>query len=75
LAGHPSLRKLPVRINVDTDKCAGLGLCEAQAPDYFEVGEDGFSRPLRDAVAEADLENVRRAVDSCPVLALRLEAS
>jgi ferredoxin len=62
-----------MKIVVDTDTCAGLGLCEAQAPDYFQVGDDGFSRPLRDDIAAADLENVRQAVENCPVLALSLE--
>lgn len=30
-----------MRIEADRGKCAGLGMCEAMAPDFFEVGEDG----------------------------------
>src|SRR4030088_2666238 len=30
-----------MRIVVDRDRCTGLGMCEAEAPDLFEVQDDG----------------------------------
>lgn len=62
-----------MRVVVDRDKCLGVGLCEVAAPDYFEVGEDGYSITRKSGVAEPDLAKVRGAVDNCPMQALRLE--
>jgi ferredoxin len=52
--------------------CEGLGMCEAMAPDFFEVAEDGFVRVLADP-AEEHRGDLTAATDACPVLALRLE--
>jgi ferredoxin len=30
-----------MRIVVDHDRCTGLGMCEAEAPELFEVQDDG----------------------------------
>jgi len=40
-----------VRIVVDRDRCTGLGMCEAEAPDLFEVQDDGT--PQRPAQSRA----------------------
>jgi len=37
-----------LQILVDRKKCAGLGLCEAEDPDVFEVQDEGVVRILRD---------------------------
>ncbi|MGV9824919.1 MULTISPECIES: ferredoxin [unclassified Gordonia (in: high G+C Gram-positive bacteria)] len=63
------------RIHADRTVCEGIGMCEAQADDYFEIGEDGLVHVRADEVAEADSAHVRAAVDSCPVSALRLATS
>ena len=60
------------RIEVDTSRCQGTGVCESIAPSYFEVREDGSMHVIRADVAPEDLDRVRDAVDSCPTLALRL---
>jgi ferredoxin len=62
-----------MRIIVDRDKCTALGNCEAIAPAYFEVGEDGSLEILRDDIVPADLAAVERAVAGCPMSALRIE--
>jgi len=64
-----------MKVTVDRDKCAGLGLCEVAAPGYFELGEDGYSSARKDVVADADLTEVRAAISNCPMGALRLEAN
>lgn len=62
-----------MKIVVDYNRCQGLGLCEATAPDYFEVQDDGSLTVLREEVDEADREIIEDAVATCPTEALRLE--
>lgn len=62
-----------MKIIADYDTCEGLGMCEAMADHYFEVGEDGYVKILNDTPPEADRADVQTAVDACPVLALKLE--
>ena len=57
---------------VDHDVCQGHGQCEQEAPDIFEVRDDGFAHVLRDFDA-ADLPRVRSAVSRCPVDAITIE--
>lgn len=59
------------RIHVDRTRCEGLGVCELQAPDYFEVQDDG-TLAAREEVGPQDLDAVRGSVESCPTAALRL---
>ena len=61
-----------MRIEADRAKCDGLGMCEAMAPDFFEVGEDGTVVVLDEHPGEADRQEVAAAADACPVLALSL---
>ncbi len=60
------------RIEVDTNRCQGTGVCESIAPAYFEVRDDGSMHVIHADVAPGDLDRVGDAVDSCPTLALRL---
>ncbi|MEV7981091.1 MULTISPECIES: ferredoxin [unclassified Streptomyces] len=62
-----------MRILADLHKCEGLGMCEAMADRYFEVGDDGQVVLLDDHPREQDRPLVDSAVRSCPVSALRLE--
>lgn len=62
-----------MRIVADRATCEGLGMCEAMAPDFFEVGDDGSVAVLVGAPEEDHRTDLTAAVDSCPVLALRLE--
>jgi ferredoxin len=61
-----------MRIEADRGKCDGLGMCEAMAPDFFEVGEDGTVVVLDERPGEEHRPDVTAAVDACPVLALKL---
>ncbi|MGQ0574217.1 MAG: ferredoxin [Pseudonocardia sp.] len=61
-----------LRIEVNYDRCTGLGLCEAQAPDLFEVRDDGSLTVLDDRPSEEHREACEAAVESCPTEALRL---
>ena len=56
------------RVVVDRDVCMGAGVCEAQAPEVFQLDDDGVLQ-----VGElVDLPAVRTAVRACPTGALRL---
>jgi ferredoxin len=62
-----------MRINADRETCEGLGMCEAMAPDFFEVGEDGTVDVLDEQPGEEHRSDLAAAVDACPVLALSLQ--
>jgi ferredoxin len=59
-------------IVVDEHTCEGLGMCEAMAVDYFEVQPTGLVRILEESPEPDHVEEVRAAVESCPVMALKL---
>jgi ferredoxin len=61
-----------MRIEVDRDKCEGLGMCEAMAHEYFEVDDDDVMTVLEESPPESDRGKVHAAVEACPVMALSL---
>jgi ferredoxin len=62
-----------MRLHADVHKCEGLGMCEAMAPEYFEVGAGGHVDLLDENPEAADQAYVKAAVAACPVSALRVE--
>lgn len=62
-----------MRIVVDRPRCEGLGMCEAMAHEFFEVGDEGTVRVLDERPGEEHRADITAAVDSCPVLALSLQ--
>jgi len=61
-----------MRIVVDRDKCTGLGMCEAEAPDLFEVQDDGTLLVLIEKPDEDKRAELEAAVESCPTEALSI---
>lgn len=61
-----------MRIVVDLNKCTGLGMCEAEAPDLFEVQDDGSLLVLIEKPAEDQRAELEAAVDACPTEALSI---
>jgi ferredoxin len=60
-----------MRILVDHDRCTGLGMCEA--PELFEVQDDGSLSVLDDNPPSARLiEAARAACEARPAEALSL---
>jgi ferredoxin len=59
-----------MRARVDQEMCVGTGMCEASAPDLFEVGDDGLSHVLRDDLPPDRVTAAREAADNCPTRAL-----
>ncbi|CAJ1509980.1 ferredoxin [[Mycobacterium] burgundiense] len=62
-----------MRIELDRDRCEGHGMCEATAPDYFSVDDDGNLTVLATEVSDGDEAVLESAVLACPVAALRLQ--
>jgi ferredoxin len=57
------------RVTIDRSLCNGYGVCEALAPDVFELDGDGLAI-LRTGVSED--EAVREACDNCPMGAITI---
>ncbi|MCG8914516.1 ferredoxin [Actinokineospora sp. PR83] len=62
-----------MEIIADYGRCEGHGLCVDQAPDVFDLDDAGdLVHHFEGVDVPADLEaTARRAVDACPVAALR----
>ena len=60
------------KIKVDFDACESNAMCEALAPDVFEVDDDDFLQVHTDEVTEENRERVEQAVASCPKSALSI---
>lgn len=61
-----------MRLAIDYNKCTGLGLCEAEAPDVFEVQADGTLLCLDESPSEELRAEVEAACAACPTEALRI---
>jgi len=63
-----------VRLQVDWIRCDGYGLCGDLLPDLIAL--DDWRYPILDPapVDRKRLHDAQRAVDCCPVKALRLES-
>jgi ferredoxin len=61
-----------MKIKVDFDLCESNALCEAMAPEVFELDDDDFLQLKTDETNDENVENVRRAVAACPRAAISL---
>ena len=62
-----------MKIVVDRTKCSSIGLCEATAPDIFEIGPDGALSILMDDVPADRRIDLEQACENCPTQALSIE--
>ena len=62
-----------MKIKVDFDLCESNALCEAMAPEVFELDDDDFLQLKTEETTDENLENVKRAVAACPRAAISLE--
>jgi ferredoxin len=60
------------KINVDFDLCESNAMCEALAPDHFEVDDDDYLQILDEKVPDEDLALIEQAVASCPKSAISI---
>jgi ferredoxin len=61
-----------MKVHVDSQVCAGFGVCLGLCPEVFELHDDGYAIVI---VSEVPLEledAVRQAVNQCPARAISL---
>jgi ferredoxin len=61
-----------MKIKVDYDLCESNALCEAMAPEVFEVDDNDDLQLKTDQTTDETIENVKRAVAACPRAAISL---
>ena len=62
-------------LEIDRIRCDGHGLCAELLPERISLDAWGFPIVKRGLVPDHLVDVARRAVDSCPVLALHLARS
>ncbi len=60
------------RIKVDFDLCESNALCEALAPDVFELDDDDYLQVHTDEVTDENRTRVQQAVAACPRAAISI---
>jgi ferredoxin len=69
----PTAPGVRTEIVVDRIACDGFGLCAELLPELIELDDWGYPIVRAGGVPDALMDHARRAVNVCPVLALRLE--
>ena len=59
-------------LQIDRIRCNGHGLCAELLPELISLDDWGYPIIKPGNVPPSVVEHARRAVDACPVLALRL---
>ena len=59
-----------MKIKIDKNKCIGCGTCVVIAPKTFKLNDEGKSELIEPA--GDDQKTIRNAIDSCPVVAIKL---
>jgi ferredoxin len=63
-----------MRVIVDPDVCAAHGDCVVTAPEIFDLGDDDDIVTVINPEPDEELRSkAERAVDDCPVSAIRIE--
>lgn len=61
-----------MKVHVNSEICAGFGICLGIAPEVFELHEDGYAVVLVSEVKAEDEDMMRRAASQCPAQAIYL---
>jgi ferredoxin len=61
-----------MKVRVNSEICAGFGICTGIAPEVFELHEDGYAVVLVSEVNPEDEDTMRRAESQCPARAISL---
>jgi ferredoxin len=61
-----------VKVKADYDLCESNALCEAFAPDVFQLDDDDNLNLLTEEVTPENVDRVRQAVAACPKAALAI---
>jgi ferredoxin len=66
------MEALNMIVHVDSNYCTGHGRCVGFAPEFFELGDEGYLDIEDQVVPDEHLESVREAVQNCPERAISL---
>jgi ferredoxin len=61
-----------MKVRVDTQVCAGFGVCLGICPEVFELHDDGYAVVLVSDVPPELEDAVRQAFSQCPARAISL---
>jgi ferredoxin len=61
-----------MKIKVDYDLCESNALCEALAPDVFELDDDDNLQLKTEETTDDNIDSVNRAIAACPRAAISL---
>ncbi|HET8603608.1 MAG TPA: ferredoxin [Marmoricola sp.] len=61
-----------MKVRVDYDLCESNALCEAIAPETFQIDDDDNLQLLDDRVTDENRARIEQAVASCPKSALSI---
>jgi len=61
-----------MKVHVNSQICAGFGVCLGIAPEVFELHDDGYAIVLVSEVKPEDEDAMRQAVSHCPAQAISL---
>lgn len=59
-----------MKVHVNSELCAGFGICLGIAPEVFELHDDGYAVVLVSEVQPEDEDTVQRAANQCPAQAI-----
>jgi ferredoxin len=59
-----------MKIKVDFDLCESNALCEALAPQNFQIDDDDFLQVIDEQVTDENRDAVMQAVAACPKSAI-----
>lgn len=62
-----------MRVTVDRDLCEANAVCAGLVPQVFDVDDEDVLHIAEGGVPPELADGVRRAVESCPKTALRIE--
>jgi ferredoxin len=62
-----------MRIVIDWDLCQGHAVCMGEAPEVFDVGDDGKLKILQERPAESLRGKIELAARYCPTGAISLQ--
>ncbi|MBN1257328.1 MAG: ferredoxin [Planctomycetes bacterium] len=62
-----------MKVSVNQELCQGAGICESICPEVFELIDDEIAQVKMEIIPEKYEVACRRAVDSCPAQAIRIE--
>ena len=59
-----------MKVIINKDKCLGCGMCVGINSDVFDFDDDGLAVADSDKISDENIEEIKDAINSCPVGAI-----